>query len=710
MNPASHSDVSVKMRRIMRRIALLFTTVAALSAATVAFAPAGAAYGAENGEAGTRTPDGSDSTMLYNLTATDVFGRSAPDVAGYRKDRYVGLFYFTWMGQQGEKQETVYDITKLLRSNREELFSTADGNRIAPNGVNYFFNEPLFGYYNSADPYIIRKHLELFIAAGVDFIALDFTNAIYYGDVLGVMLDLYLDYQNAGFPVPKIMFFTKTDSGNMVTRLYRNLYQKEKYDSLWFRAGGDKPYIIAAPEELSDKMLDFFEVRPPQWPEDEYREDGWPYVEKVRPQRLFTDLMSVSVAQHTGDAFSFSVQGPLGTVKESWGRGYTSRKPENGDVDAIMRGDNFQEEWDTAIAADPEIVFVTGWNEWTALKLTADWAGDTPLWVDTFNTEFSRDIEMTRAKAYVPDGNGGYAEEGYGDNYYISLLSNIRRYKGIALETDNYTAPVTKTIDLYGDDSQWDDIKDSYRNISIGKLSRDSYGYLETEEFRYVQAAPDNQVRSVKVTHDSENVYFRIETFDDILTGSESGGQPSGRMNLLIGAYPSDTGKMSSPAWEGFGYIINRHPVSAELTSIERVNKDGAYSFEDAGTVSCSIRGKIMLVSVPVKSLGIEKAGDGFRLQFKVTDSIEHPEDILDYYVSGCSAPIGRLAYTYSAMTAEQYAAYRENLQKDNKKDTGGGLSVTDGILIGAGCAAALLACGGGIIGYKRKKSSQKNA
>ncbi len=694
MNPASHSGISVKMKRI----ALFFATVAAF-AATVVCRPG-------NVKAGSQIPGGSDSTMLDSIIATDVFGRSTPDVAGYRKDRYVGLFYFTWMGQQGEKQETVYDITKLLRSNKAELFSTASGNRIAPNGMNYFFNEPLFGYYNSADPYIIKKHLEMFIAAGVDFIALDFTNAIYYGEVLGVMLDIYMEYQNAGWNVPKIMFFTKTDSGNMVTKLYRNLYQKGKYDSLWFRGGGDKPYIIAVPEELNDKMLDFFEVRPPQWPEDVYREDGWPYVEKVRPQRLFTDLMSVSVAQHTGDAFSFSVQGPQGTVKESWGRGYTSQKPENGDTDAIMRGANFQEQWDNAIAADPEIVFVTGWNEWTALKLTADWAGDTPFWVDTFNTEFSRDIEMTRSKAYVPDGNGGYSEEGYGDNYYISLISNIRRYKGTPLEAGNFTAPVTKTIDIYGDDSQWDDIKDTYTNISVGKISRDSYGYLKTEEFRYVQAAPDNQVRSVKVTNDSENVYFRIETFDDIITEGENGGQPSDNMNILIGAYPSGTGKMSSPAWEGFGYVINRHPASAELTSIERVNKDGEYSFEDAGNVSCITRGNIMLVSVPVKSLGIENAGDGFRLQFKVTDSIEHPDDIMDYYVSGCSAPIGRLAYTYNAMTAEQYAAYSEIMSAGNKNDTG--LSVTGGILIGACCAAAI-ACGG-IAGYKLKKGSNKRS
>ena len=234
---------------------------------------------------------------LSHITATDALGRELPDISGYRTDRYVGLFYFAWMGQQGEPQTEVYDITKLLRTDRDALFSTAANNSTAPNGYNYFFNEPLYGYYNSQDPYIIRKHLELFIAAGVDFIALDFTNGIYYGEVLSNMLDIYLAYQTAGWDVPKLMFFTNTRSGDVVAQLYRNVYRRGKYDSLWFRGSGEKPMIIAWEEELTEPMREFFAVRPPQWPEAEYDPAGWPYVEKVRPQRLFTNLMSVSVAQ-----------------------------------------------------------------------------------------------------------------------------------------------------------------------------------------------------------------------------------------------------------------------------------------------------------------------------------------------------------------------------------------------------------------------------
>ena len=625
---------------------------------------------------------------LSHITATDALGRELPDVAGYRTDRYVGLFYFTWMGQQGEPQTEVYDITKLLRTDRDALFSIAEDNAAAPVGYNYFFNEPLYGYYNSQDPYIIRKHLEMFIAAGVDFIALDFTNGIYYGEVLANMLDIYLAYQTAGWNVPKLMFFTNTRSGDVVGQLYKGAYRKEKYDSLWFRGSGEKPMIIAWEEELSEQMREFFAIRPPQWPEAEYEPTGWPYVEKVRPQRLFTNLMSVSVAQHTGDAFSFSVQGVGGGIKESWGRGYTSENPINGNAEAIMRGDNFQEQWDTALAADPEIIFVTSWNEWTALKLTADWAGTTPLWVDTFNTEFSRDIEMTKAPAYVRNADGTYAEEGYGDNYYLQLISNIRAYKGIALTSENYREPVSKTINLNGEDAQWDAVTNTYLNLSADKIARDHYGYVKTEDYHYTQAAPENFITNIKVTHDSKYLYFRIETKNEI---SERRADAENWMNLLIGIENADA---DVPSWETFQYIVNRNPESKTLTSLEKISADGKYEFEKVCSVSCTVQGNVMQLCIPRSAVGIEDKA--FSIRFKAADSIEHPEDIMDYYVSGDAVPMGRLAYTYVGKTAAEFEADAtaapdgEDPNNENQKHSG--LSAGEWIIIAAG-AVVVAAC-----------------
>ena len=76
-------------------------------------------------------------------------------------------------------------------------------------------------------------------------------------------------------------------------------------------------------------------------------------------------------------------------------------------------------EKDGEASNDIGLVFVTGWNEWIAQKqANSRILGDKYChFVDTFNMEFSRDIEMN-------------AE--YLDNYYLSLVRNIRAYKGVA--------------------------------------------------------------------------------------------------------------------------------------------------------------------------------------------------------------------------------------------------------------------------------------
>lgn len=458
-----------------------------------------------------------------------------------------------------------------------------------------------------------------------------------YTKVLPVLLDLLLEYQEAGWKVPQVTFFTNTQSGYVVRTLYNSVYKEEKYASLWFRGNKGKPYIIAWENELTNEMKEFFHVRPPQWPEAEYNELGFPYVEKVRPQRVFTDLVSVSVAQHTGDAFSFSLRGVDGG-KRKLGRGYTSKNPRNGDVEAILRGDNFQEQWDVAIGLDPEIVFITGWNEWTALKLTADWAGSTPFWVDTFNTEFSRDIEMTKYPTYVVGENGEYIQEGYGDNFYLQMISNIRRFKGIPLSEGNRYVHVSKTIDITGDLSQWDDIKNRYLNLSTDKIERDHYGYVNVKAYHYTQPAPKNFITDIKVTHDKENIYLLVNTKGKI---TDFDANSTNWMNLFIGVKGS---KASS--WEGFQYVVNRKPVSNTKTTLEKVAENGKHVFTESSRIDYVVKDNTMQIKIPRKDIGIKK--DDFTLYFKVADSIEKEDDIMDYYVSGDSVPMGRLVFTYS--------------------------------------------------------------
>lgn len=55
------------------------------------------------------------------IVATDTFGRKVKTVSGYKKDKYVGLFYFTWHGFSGTNK--VFDVTKIMRDN-QKLYGT----------------------------------------------------------------------------------------------------------------------------------------------------------------------------------------------------------------------------------------------------------------------------------------------------------------------------------------------------------------------------------------------------------------------------------------------------------------------------------------------------------------------------------------------------------------------------------------------------------
>ena len=64
----------------------------------------------------------------------------------------------------------------------------------------------------------------------------------------------------------------------------------------------------------------------------------------------------------------------------------------------VRFGYNFAEQWERAIKEDPQLVFVTGWNEWTAMRLDRfNGIRTPPMFVDEFDQEHSRDISRCGA-------------------------------------------------------------------------------------------------------------------------------------------------------------------------------------------------------------------------------------------------------------------------------------------------------------------------
>ena len=81
--------------------------------------------------------------------------------------------------------------------------------------------------------------------------------------------------------------------------------------------------------------------------------------------------------------------------KVSWGRGYSVNDMRN-NTSRAAKGTFFQARWDIAKENEPEIVYLDGWNEWCCGYAQNAEYGNVAEAYDSFNMEFSRDIELMK--------------------------------------------------------------------------------------------------------------------------------------------------------------------------------------------------------------------------------------------------------------------------------------------------------------------------
>lgn len=568
---------------------------------------------------------------INRLGAEDDFGRGFGYISGFRKDRYVGMFYFLWHGQHKSEMPGVYNVSELEKNDLPALLDTGK-NPKSPVGAFHHWGKPLFGYYNSEDPWVLRKHMELLCIAGIDFICFDCTNAREYWEVLEVLLPVMQEMYDAGWNVPKFMFYLNTCCDEAIARLYygsgkgcalekEGIYKKGLFKDLWFMPGG-KPKIAAVTEEgntssgtdahrVRDKeILSFFDFWESQWPNNTFYENGFPWIEWSRPQPVHTqaEAISVSIAQHNLCPFSDVLLEP-GIREKMWGRGYTSRSGADHSERAIISGANFEEEWQTALEKDVKYTFVTGWNEWAAIKFVDPYRNCIFL-VDNFNLEFSRDIEMM--------------EDGYEDNPYLQLMRNVRKLKG--LQDELLPSPMRK-ID-FNDVSCWKQVEDRYIGF-IGQTPRDFAGFAPG--YHYKDDSRRLEICEIRAAHDEKFIYFNIVA-DRPLAPADG---DEAFMNVLVGIDGSE-----NKGFRGFEYLIGRGRTDSAC-SVEFFGKEGPTK---CGQASFKIERETIVYRIPETVLKIKGS---FTLRFKVADNVKEPMNMQSYYASGCVAPIGRLGFIF---------------------------------------------------------------
>lgn len=556
-----------------------------------------------------------------NLYAYDALGREITPVSGLNGKKSVGIYYMLWEGQHGITAKP-YDISKLLEENPAALWDVR-GNDDSPLNALHWWGEPLYGYYNMQDEWVVRRHMEMLTCAGIDYLGFDVTNIETYDEVWLVICTVLQEMAEDGIDIPKIVFYTHTtDSGtswNKVVHFYDVLYAQNRFRDVWYQPNG-KPVIITVKAELERNrpdLMQFFDVRSSQWPGAAPQDKGVPWMSFQRPQEIVGSAASVSVAQQLqrfSEAYPHELNGGY-RENASWGRGYTSENGFDHSSEAVLRGDNFQEEWDFVID-NPKVdqVFVTSWNEWVAQKFVSSGAnGSYVSFTDCFNMEYSRDVEPMKG--------------GYGDNYLMQLTSNVRAFKeGTAPKKANVNK---KTVTL-GKSDDWRGIP-FYRDPRGDAAARNHVG---SWNYIYRDDTNRNDIISVAIANDDTYLYLNATVAFELIRSDDANW-----MNVYFNVVDD-----AEKGVGGFNYVLNRsRDLSASKATLSRLHADGTLS--DVGACDLFVRENGVEFRIPLSLLSLSASKP--KVAVKVTDNIQNFTDPMDFYVSGDSAPIGRYAYGY---------------------------------------------------------------
>ncbi|MBN2163285.1 MAG: hypothetical protein JXR25_02775 [Pontiellaceae bacterium] len=549
--------------------------------------------------------------MADSWVATDALGRSLPDyreTGGRRSGKYVGVFYYVWVGNH---TQSVYDLSRILKADAAER-------PWGPVHAFHFGAEPEYGYYHSADPWVLRRDMQMLANADVDFIYIDLSNAVLYESTVTELLGVIKQMRAEGIAAPKVVFMTNASSGKSINALYDRFYTNPLYEDLWFEWGG-RPLILGhiKDPELRRELVDYFTIKyswawtnakadPDHWQWlDTYPQDyGW-HRDPDHPEQI-----PVGTASHPSNSQGKSFHDGR---QPAVGADYTT--------DYTPYGLHFEEQWVRAHEVDPEVVMITQWNEWIAQRFIKPdqaglFAGRPPLqdgswFVDVFSPEFCRDIAPM---------HGGYT-----DNYYYQMIGHIRRFKGLSAPI---ARPQPREIRIDGRFKDWDGIPVVYQDPPGDTMHRSFRG--TDPATIYTNTFGRNDIISCSVVEGRRQVCFRVCTVD-VLT-PRAGDR---WMVLLI-----DCDQDKETGWEGYDLAVNWRSVSESKTSYA-VWSEGQWN--EGGEVSFGYRENQLELGVP-KRLFSRGVGAGF--DFKWVDNVSL-DSVESLFLEGDVAPDRRFNYRY---------------------------------------------------------------
>jgi hypothetical protein len=621
----------------------------------------------------------------------DALERNLPTISvvgPVKKDhrRVVGIFYITWHSDSLHNLKSPYaaDVNRVLAKDPN---ARLDAKHPLWTEGSYHWGEPEAGYFLSKDEYVIRKDISMLSDAGVDVLLMDVTNAVRYWDEWEVIFSVMEKMRAEGNKVPQFCFWAF--NGPVITvvqDLYDRIYKPGKHQDLWFiwdgkplllyngtpssDANGKNPqnpnphYEPAArtdpknphyrdPDYTDEFYTDyakdvkgFFTLRTMWWGYREWAgkryvgtEDNWSFGLDLGDKRVAAMSPLELVSRHNGrreEAAVTPAQHPSSLIGKSWTRDggepalnqydlpeptyvpWLGRKVEHPEGYGIY----FQQRWDEAIEGDPDFLYINDWNEWTAGKYAPGNKSTTRFmrrdsryfFVDQYNAEFNRTIQPMK--------------DGYTDNYYMQMVENIRRYKGVR--------PIPELIGMRrikidGNFDDWASVDVEYRDTVGDTFHRDYDGY---GGLHYKNDTGRNDIITSKVAVDRDMVYFYVETKDALTQHTGTNW-----MLLLI-----DGDQNPATGWSGYDYLINQRVVDDKTTTLMRYNPGSTNNqWVEVGRLNYRYSGKALEMAVPRKLLGLK--GDTFAFDFHWCDNPTDLKDPISLCTSGDSAPNRRFNY-----------------------------------------------------------------
>ena len=217
------------------------------------------------------------------------------------------------------------------------------------------------------------------------------------------------------------------------------------------------------------------------------------------------------------------------------------------------------------------------------------------IFIDQYNAEFNRTIQPM---------HGGYT-----DNYYMQMVQNIRRYKGVR------EIPITHG---YG-------VEAVYRDTRGDVAHRDHDGYAG---LHYTDSTGRNDIVECRVSVTQKEVCFQVLTAGELTPRTDPNW-----MLLLI-----DTDCNAATGWVGYDFLVKRGiGYRWDATTGEWI-----------GTLKTShfvIGTDNVRFCVPRKLVGM--TGKTFSFDFKWTDNPTALDNIITVATTGDTAPNRRFNYRF---------------------------------------------------------------